>query len=52
VLSVLLSTFKFSLSDKEIGWTMNGIAGPYVKGADKTRPQLPMIMTALEKVEL
>lgn len=30
---------------------MNGIAGPYVKGADKTRPQLPMIMTALEKAE-
>ncbi|XP_006462836.1 hypothetical protein AGABI2DRAFT_207479 [Agaricus bisporus var. bisporus H97] len=51
VLSVLLSTFKFSLSDKEIAWTMNGIAGPYVKGADKTRPQLPMIMTALEKAE-
>jgi len=49
VLSVLLSTFKFSLSDKQIGWTMNGIAGPYVKGADKTRPQLPMVMTLLEK---
>ncbi|KXN82787.1 Cytochrome P450 3A6 [Leucoagaricus sp. SymC.cos] len=49
VLSVLLSTFKFSLSEKEIGWTMNGIAGPYVKGADKTRPQLPMVLSLLEK---
>jgi hypothetical protein len=49
VLSVLLNTFKFSLSEKEIGWTMNGIAGPYVKGADKTRPQLPMVMALLEK---
>ncbi|KAJ3565769.1 hypothetical protein NP233_g7435 [Leucocoprinus birnbaumii] len=49
VLSVLLSSFKFSLSEKEIGWTMNGIAGPYVKGEDKTRPQLPMVMSLLEK---
>lgn len=49
VLSVLLSTFKFSLSEKQVGWTMNGIAAPYVKGADKTRPQLPMVMTTLEK---
>ncbi|KAF5360566.1 hypothetical protein D9756_005060 [Leucocoprinus leucothites] len=49
VLSALLSTFKFSLSEKEIGWTMNGIAGPYVKGGDKTRPQLPMVMSLLEK---
>jgi len=49
VLSVLLNTFEFSLSEKQIGWTMNGIAGPYVKGADKTRPQLPMVMKLLEK---
>ncbi|KAF9448716.1 cytochrome P450 [Macrolepiota fuliginosa MF-IS2] len=49
VLSVLLNTFEFSLSEKQIGWTMNGIAGPYVKGADKTRPQLPMVMSLLDK---
>jgi len=27
---------------------MNGIAGPYVKGADRTRPQLPIIMSLLD----
>jgi len=48
VLSVLLNKFRFSPSGKEIGWTMNGIAGPYVKGADRTRPQLPIIMSLLD----
>ncbi|KAF8069171.1 cytochrome P450 [Lyophyllum atratum] len=44
VLSVLVSQFRFSLSDKEIDWVMSGIVTPTVKGSPQ--PQLPL------KVEL
>ncbi|KAJ3552463.1 hypothetical protein NP233_g12877 [Leucocoprinus birnbaumii] len=48
VLSVLLTSFRFSLSKQEIGWQMSGIAGPIVEGPDGPRPQLPLIMSQID----
>ncbi|KAF8072008.1 cytochrome P450 [Lyophyllum atratum] len=41
VLSVLLSQFRFSLSEKEILWEMGGIVTPSVKGLPR-QPQMPL----------
>ncbi|KAF9448806.1 cytochrome P450 [Macrolepiota fuliginosa MF-IS2] len=48
VLSVLLSSFKFAMAEKEISWKMNGIAGPTVAGEDEMHPQLPLLMRLVE----
>ena len=41
VLSVLLSKFRFALSDKEIAWGMNDLATPGEKGQGMT-PTMPL----------
>ncbi|KAF5362054.1 hypothetical protein D9756_002095 [Leucocoprinus leucothites] len=47
LLSVLLTSFRFSLSDKPIGWRMNGITGPVVEAGDHRKPQLPLQMSLI-----
>ncbi|KAF9011994.1 cytochrome P450 [Cyathus striatus] len=42
VLAMLLESFKFSPSNKEIFWAMNGITTPTVVGGDPSVPSLPM----------
>lgn len=44
VLSVLLASFRFSVSEKAIAWKMNGIAGPVVEGTEE-RQSLPVVMS-------
>ncbi|KAJ3560672.1 hypothetical protein NP233_g10686 [Leucocoprinus birnbaumii] len=44
LLSVLLSSFKFSLTDKPIGWRMSGIVSPIVEG-NEGKLQLPLQMS-------
>ncbi|KAF9448714.1 cytochrome P450, partial [Macrolepiota fuliginosa MF-IS2] len=48
VLSVLLSSFNFTMAGKEISWKMNGIAGPAVAGEDERQQQLPLLMSLVE----
>ncbi|KAF9446154.1 cytochrome P450 [Macrolepiota fuliginosa MF-IS2] len=48
VLSVLISSFKFSKSEKEISWRMNNIAGPVVTGEEERHPQLPVVMSLVD----
>lgn len=48
VLSVLLTSFRFSLSKTEITWQMTGIAGPVVEGPDGARQQLPLLMSRID----
>jgi hypothetical protein len=48
VLSVLLSSFKISPSEKVISWQMSGIAGPAVEGPGGVRQQLPLIMSRID----
>lgn len=48
VLSVLLGSFHFSPSKKDITWKMTGIAGPYVEGENEGRPQLPIVMRLVD----
>ncbi|KAJ3560047.1 hypothetical protein NP233_g11086 [Leucocoprinus birnbaumii] len=48
VLSVLLASFKFSPSEKEIVWPMSGIVGPAIEGPDgAVHQKLPLIMSRL-----
>ncbi|KXN84323.1 Cytochrome P450 3A16 [Leucoagaricus sp. SymC.cos] len=49
VLSVLMSSFKFSLSQKAISWQMNGIASPAVEGPHgPSQQQLPVVMSRVD----
>ncbi|KAF5360936.1 hypothetical protein D9756_005075 [Leucocoprinus leucothites] len=48
VLSILLTSFKFEHSDKQILWKMSGIAAPIVEGQDVTRPSLPMVISRVK----
>jgi hypothetical protein len=45
-MSVLLSKFRFELSDKEIVWEMSDISMPAVKGQPRVR-QMPLKVTPL-----
>lgn len=49
VLSVLLESLQFSLSDKKIFWQMNGIAAPTVDHVTNLNNQLPLIVEPLKK---
>lgn len=42
VLSILLETFRFSPSKREIDWLMNGIVTPTLKGDVTESPYLPI----------
>jgi hypothetical protein len=45
VLTLLLHSFKFTLSDKQIVWRMRGITVPSVSGdPDLSKTQLPMVV--------
>jgi len=44
VLSLLIESFKFSPSNKEIVWYMAGIASPAVPGSKSSGSQLPLIV--------
>ncbi|KAF8990992.1 cytochrome P450 [Cyathus striatus] len=45
VLAMLLKSFKFAPSEKDIFWAMNGISTPSVVGDDPNIPSLPMIVS-------
>lgn len=45
VLSILLESFIFSPSSKEIVWNMRGLASPTIKGSKQDRPVMPMKLT-------
>ncbi|TFK40021.1 cytochrome P450 [Crucibulum laeve] len=51
VLAMLLRSFEFSPSEKEIFWQMSGIAIPVVVGGDPLRASLPMKMTLLDRTD-
>ena len=45
VLTLLINSFKFTPSDKQIIWKMHGITSPAVAGEpDPTKVQLPMVV--------
>jgi cytochrome P450 len=44
VLTLLLESLEFSLSDKNVFWQMSGIVSPII-GPDATKPSLPMIIS-------
>lgn len=48
VLSLLIDSFKFSPSDKEIFWKMGGIARPTVSSPYNPDSQLPIMMELIE----
>ncbi|KAJ3002739.1 hypothetical protein NUW54_g5682 [Trametes sanguinea] len=48
VLALLLSNFKFELSDKPIVWNISGIRFPTV-GVDGQRPELPLKVSLLDQ---
>ncbi len=48
VLSVLLESFAFSLTEKVIYWNMSPIVSPIVKGLDE-KPQLPLKIALVQK---
>ncbi|KAF8805218.1 cytochrome P450 [Phlegmacium glaucopus] len=50
VLSLLIESFEFTPSKKEIFWQMNGLAAPIVIG-EGTRPQLPMIVKLVQPID-
>ena len=45
VLTLLIGSFKFTLSDKRIIWKMRGLTSPAVEGdSDPLRIQLPLVV--------
>ncbi|TFK51292.1 cytochrome P450 [Heliocybe sulcata] len=48
VLGVLMESFRFKLSDKEITWDMSIITVPRPEGSDSKAPSLPMKVSLLE----
>ena len=44
VLAVLIESFRFSPSKKEIFWQMNGIASPVVLDSEEGHHQLPLVV--------
>lgn len=49
VLSVLLETFVFSPSSKDIFWAMSFLQSPVLKGAKSLSPQLPLKLSFVEQ---
>ncbi|CDO76937.1 hypothetical protein BN946_scf185006.g19 [Trametes cinnabarina] len=47
LLAHLVLNFEITPSDKEIVWKMSGIASPSVKGAQTTKPEMPVRLTPL-----
>lgn len=50
VLSVLLESFKFSLSDKAIVWNISGVSYPTV-GPTDVHAQLPLMVEVIKSIE-
>ena len=49
VLSLLIESFEFTPSEKEIFWQMTGISSPIVVG-DGTRSQLPLVVKLVKPI--
>jgi hypothetical protein len=47
VLSLLLESFRFSLTEKEVVWDLGFIVSPKVKGDSSGQPQLPLRVTCV-----
>ena len=47
VLSLLIESFEFTPSKKEIYWEMTGIVSPIVVG-EGTRPQFPVVVKSIQ----
>ena len=50
VLSLLIESFEFTPSEKEISWEMTAIVSPIVVGGD-TRPQLPVVVKLVQPID-
>jgi len=50
VLSLLIESFEFTPSEKEITWEMSTIVSPTVVGGD-TRPQLPVVVKLVQPID-
>ncbi|KAJ3572763.1 hypothetical protein NP233_g2876 [Leucocoprinus birnbaumii] len=48
VLSILLTSFRFTSGPQKILWTMPGITSPVLEGGDITHPSLPMLVSPLD----
>jgi hypothetical protein len=48
VLSLLIESFEFTPSEKEIYWEMTSIVTPTVVGGE-TRPQLPVVVKLVQQ---
>ena len=48
VLSLLIESFEFLPSKKEIFWNMTGLVIPTVVGDDSGRPKLPMVVKLIQ----
>ena len=51
VLSVLLRSFRFYLSDKEVVWNYSAVKFPTV-GRDSNKPSMPMKIELLKEKEI
>ena len=49
VLSLLIESFEFTPSEKEIFWQMSNIVSPIVVG-EGTKPQLPMVVKLVQPI--
>jgi hypothetical protein len=50
VLSLLLESFSFSLTDEEIVWNMAGVATPSIQGGPAGNYQLPLKVAQIRSV--
>ena len=50
VISLLIESFDFTPSEKEISWEMTTIVTPIVVGGD-TRPQLPLVVKLVRPID-
>ena len=50
VLSLLIESFEFTPSEKEICWEMATIVSPMIVGGEK-RPQLPVVMKLIQPID-
>jgi hypothetical protein len=49
VLSLLIESFEFTPSEKEMFWQMSNIVSPIVVG-EGTKPQLPMVVKLVQPI--
>lgn len=51
VLSLLLKSFRFSLTEQEIYWNLGGLVSPTVKGGPAGKVHLPLMVTLIKEMQ-